>query len=151
MALQSGSLEGYDELLKILRTLGDDKVVNKLLKDANRDSLKDVQKGIKGLPFPKNLTKEVRIRATKVEGTKNPTALVVGPTTDAFPLRWLERGTVERYTKAGSYRGYITGRNAIEPFIDDQARTIQKDAPSAYGEKILRAVERYTKKINRNK
>jgi hypothetical protein len=147
----SGSLEGYDELLKVLQSLEDEKEVNKLLKKTNRAAIKPIQRGYKGLPFTARLTKGIAIRATKVDGNKNPNAVVVGPTTDVFPIRFLEGGTVERYTKVGAYRGRIVGKHAIEPFLDAAGKKLQKDIPASYGEDLVKLTKRDVKRISKKK
>jgi len=147
----SGSLEGYDELLKVLKTLGDDKQVNALLKKANREAVKPVQKAMKGLPFPARLVKGIAIRAVKVDGNRHPNAVMVGPTSKVFPLRFLDKGTVDRYTKAGAYRGKIEGKNIIESFMDQQAKSVQKDAEIKYGEDLVKLTAKDVKRINKKK
>ena len=151
MNTKSGQLTGMSELLKVLNTLGDEKLVNKLLKKTNRNVLKPVQKSMKGLAFPQRLTKKMAIRASNVDGNKHPNALVVGPTSDVYPIRFLNTGTVERYTKAGAYRGAIKGKNIIAPLLDRQAKSVQEKATEGYGEDLVKATKSEVKRINRNK
>ena len=146
----SGSLEGYDELLKILQHLGDEKKVNNLLKKTNRIAVKPLQKVLKSMNFPKRLTKTVGIRAASIEGNRHPNAVVVGPTTDSFVLRFLNTGTKERYTKSGAYRGKIIGKNIIESIIDDNAVSLLKSIPKQYGEDLIKLTKKDVKKINKN-
>ena len=147
----SGSLEGFDELLKVLNTLGDEKQINNLLKKSNREAVKPLQRAMKGLQFPSRLTKGISIRAALVDGAKHPNAVVVGPISDVFPIRWLDRGTKERYTKAGAYRGKIQGKNIIESLVDSEASKIQKDAQTKYAEDLVKVTAKDVKRINRNK
>jgi len=146
----SGSLEGFDELLKVLNTLGDEKEVNKLLKKANKEAVKPLQKAFSGLPFPPHLTKAA-IRAVKVEGNRHPNAVAVGPTSDQFKIRFLNTGTVDRYTKAGAYRGKIVGKKVIAPFVEAKAREVQINAETQYGEDLVKLTARDVKRINKNK
>ena len=147
----SGSLEGFKEILKVLETLGDDRQVNNLLKKANREAVKPVQKAMKGLPFPARLLTSMAIRATKVDGAKHPNAVMVGPTTKVFPIRFLDKGTVERYTKEGAYRGMIEGKHVIETFMDAQAKQVQKDVVKKYGEDLVKLTAKDVKRINKKR
>jgi len=147
----NGSLEGFDELLKVLKTLENEKLINSLLKKANREAVKPVQKALRGLPYPSRLTKGIGIRAAKIDGNRHPNAVIVGPTSDVFPIRFIDKGTVERYTKAGAYRGMIEGKHEIEPLMDNQARTVQKNATTQYGESLVRITAKDVKRINKNK
>jgi hypothetical protein len=145
-----GTLEGYNEIMKILETLGDQKLINNLLKAANRESVKPLQKQIKGLPYGR-LSKKVSILAGKIEGNKHPNAVVVGPTSQVFQIRFVDKGTVERYTKAGAYRGKIEGKKLAEALIENGAKDVQKTAETKYAEAISNAVEKYTKRIAKKK
>jgi len=147
----SGSLEGYDELLKVLQTLGDERQVNNLLKKANKEAVKPVKKALQGTPYPSRLTKGMAIRQAKVEGNKHPNAVVVGPTSNVFPIRFLDKGTVERYTKAGAYRGKIEGKHVIESLLDQEARKVQKDATIKYGEDLVKLTAKDVKRISKKK
>jgi len=149
MEIKSGSLEGYNEYLKILQTLGDDKKVNDILKKANREVVKPLQRAMKGMPFPQRLTKGISIRASLVDGTKHPNAVMVGPTSKEYVLRWLDRGTKQRYTKTGSYKGMIQGKNVIESLVDSEASNIQKNAITTYGEALVKMVEKDVKRITK--
>lgn len=146
-----GELEGFDEYLKILKTLGDDKKVNDILKKTNREQLKPLQQLMKGLNFDQSLTKNTAIRAAKVDGQRNPTALMVGPTSDSFPLRFLEKGTVERYQKDGRYTGKITGRFLYRTLLDAQGPKLQKDVIQKYGEDLVNITAKDVKRITKKK
>jgi len=147
----NGSLEGFDELMKILQTIGDDKVMNNLLKKANREAVKPVQRALKGLPFKARLTSKMAIRAAKVDGSRHPNAVIVGPTTDVFPIRFVDKGTKERYTKAGAYRGMIQGKNLIESLLDQQGKQVQKDATTKYGEDLVKITANDVKRITKKR
>lgn len=152
MAQIRNDLEGLKELLDILKTLENEKEVERLLRSANRESLKDLQKQFKsGLPYSKRLLKYIKIGATKVKGRRHPNAQIVGPTSDAFVIRFLEKGTVERYTKGGSYKGKITGKHAIESFLDSNANVVKDKVISEYGEQLVKVTEKKAKRINKNR
>ena len=140
------TLEGFKEYVKILDTLGDQKLVNKILKDANREAVKPAQRSLKGLPYGR-LKSKMSIRAAAVDGKRHPNAVIVGPLSDVYPIRWVDKGTVRRYTKAGAYRGMIKGRNLIENLLDEQTSGILKTAQTKYAESLIKATEKYTKKI----
>jgi len=145
-----GELEGFKEYLDILNTLGNDKEMQKLLKATNKDSLKDIEGAMRtSLPFSKRLLSNVRIGATKVDGKTHPNAQAVGPTSDSYILRFLEKGTVERYTKEGASRGAIKARNAITPFLNTEGEKLQNKIPEIYGEKLVELTARKVKKINK--
>lgn len=144
-------VEGFKELLKVLNTLGDEKLINNLLKKANKEAVKPARQALKQMGYSKRLTKNIGIRAAKVEGSKHPNAVVVGPTSDSFILRFLDKGTKERYTKTGAYRGAIRGKNIIESLLESQAKTVQKNATSIYGEALVKVTAKDVKRINKKK
>ena len=144
------NLEGLKEYLDMLEAIGDDKVLQKILKAANRESLKSASKALKSLPYPKSV-KKIGIRAAKVDGNRHPNAMIVGPTSDAFKLRWLDKGTAERYTKTGAYRGKLVGTNKVESLINSEAKKVQDNVVELYGEGLVKATSKYVKKINKNK
>jgi len=150
--METGNLEGYDEILKLLQELGNDKAINEILKKSNRDIITPLRNEMaSSLSYAPWLKKEIRVRAAKVDGQSHPNAVMVGPTSDSFLIRFLDKGTVERYTKAGRYAGKITGKHEIEPFFDNKAPKIQKDAAKEYGEALVKQTEKYTKKITKKK
>ncbi len=146
-----GDIVGAEEFLKVLNTLGDEKVVNTLLKKTNKEVVKPLQKELKGTPYPSSLTRKMAIRAVKIDGNRHPNAISVGPLNSAFPLRWLDQGTKERYTKSGAYRGMIQGKSIIESLIDNQAKSIQKNATQQYGEGLVKITAKDVKRINKKR
>ena len=148
-----GKLEGVDELLKILNTIGNDRVVQSILKKANREAVKPLQRQMKGLPFPGSIPSNMAIRATKVGGYRNPNAILVGPTSKTYWVRFIEKGTKDRYTNTNPslYRGRIKGINKLVPLINREAPRILKYVQKQYGEDLVKVTEKYAKRINRNK
>lgn len=146
-----GNMEGYDEYLKILNTLGDDKKVNNILRRANKVLVKPALSKYRSSNFPASLLKNISVGVAKVEGKSHPNAVVVGPTTKASAMRFLNTGTKDRYTKKGAYRGKIVGKNIIASMLDEEAKTIQQDAIEEYGKALVDITAKDVKKINKNK
>lgn len=144
-------IEGLAAFGKMLEKIGDEKLVNNLLRKTNKEVLKPVRSGYKGLSFAKRLLKKIGIRSAKVEGSSHPNAAIVGPTTDAFPLRFLNTGTVERYTKSGAYRGKITGTHQIGPFLDTESKSLFDRVKTGYGEDFEGILKKEVKKVNKRK
>ena len=165
MAEQEGQIEGLKEVYDIIKYFGDDKEVQKLLRSANRESLKPLKASFKSLPFAQRLLSTVTIGQPPTFKKRYPNAQAVGPTTDSFVLRFLEVGTVERYIKegasgegkyaAGSFKGASRGRikasGAIESFLDKAAPGVETEVTKQYGEVFLKEVQTKSKRINRNK
>lgn len=144
-------MEGFQEVNKILKNLQNDKLINGLLKKTNRQLLGPVRKSFKGLNYPKSLLSKVSIRAAKVNGSRHPNALSVGPTNDVFPLRFLNTGTIERYTKEGAYRGRIIGKKLIEPYLLSEAKEVDKKAKTEYGQVLDSVIAKDVKRITKKK
>lgn len=146
------NLEGFDEILAVLRDLGDEKEMQKWLKESNRVILTDVKADMKSsLPFPKSLLKKIGVQQAAVDGNRHPNAMIVGPNTDVYPIRFLNTGTVERYNKKGKYLGKIIGKNAFSPYFDQKVPKIQEEAAKLYGEALVKVGEKKVKKITQKK
>jgi len=152
-------LEGFKEDLKMLETLLSEKEIQGILKVANREALKPLQNRLKSVPY--NARPKWGIRATTVDGQRHPNAVILGPVSEARAskyeppqavlLRFLDKGTKDRYTKQGWYRSKITGKHLIEPIIDAETNKIKDDVIGAYAEGLVKAVGKYSKKIAKGK
>jgi hypothetical protein len=80
-----------------------------------------------------------------VTDVEDKTAVYGGVTSDAFYLRFADRGTAERYTEKGAYRGKIIGRNQIQPLILGSVDNIIKFMNEKLGDEIVKILERRIK------
>lgn len=150
-------LEGFKEYIQILEKLVDEKTLQGILRQANREVLKPLQSKLRAVPY--NAKPKWGIRATTVDGQKHPNAVILGPVAEArkskyeppqaILLRWLDKGTKDRYTKQGWYRGMITGTHLVEPIIDAEAEKIENNITLSYAEGMIKAVNKYSKKITK--
>jgi len=148
----NAELEGLKEYLDMLKTLENDAVVNKILGDVNKESLKGLQQGMKNsLSFPQSLLKQIKILSATVGGNRHPNAKIVGFAKDAYPIRFLNTGTIERYTKKGAYRGSIQGKKTIGPFIEANSKRTEQETIQNYGENLSKIIAKKVKRINKNK
>lgn len=144
-------LEGFDEMLKVLKTLGDEKKIQSILRRTNKEALKPIQSALKGLPYSPTVKKNFKILAAKVDGKRHPNAVAVGPTTEAAHIRFVNSGTVERYTKSGHYTGKIVGKKMVEAIYDTEGQKLIDTVSDKYKEDLVKVTAKDVKRINRNK
>ena len=139
-------LEGVKEFTSILTQLPQ-KVSDSVLRSFNRKAATQyVVKPLRAvLPYSNITKKNIKTQASKL--SKN--AIVAGPTTDAWYVRYAEYGTVERKTKKGASRGKNTKRRRIEPFVDSQVSSIIKFTSDEYGNEINKFIEKKAKRLNK--
>ena len=132
-------LEGAKEYSDILNSLGY-KVKGQILKSANRSVLsKNITKQLRSsLPYSQQTTKEIRVGAER----GSPTAVLVGPTTKSYWLRFVERGTKERIG-----RGKITASPKIEPYVDSRVNKVIDFTNKEYGKIIEGIIKKKIKRI----
>lgn len=107
------------------------KAVKKFVVEPIRSAWRTSEKTVKGI--------------TVVTDKDDPTAVYGGVTASAYHLRFADRGTAERYTEKGSYRGQIVGRNKIQPIILNSADDIIKYMNDELGKEVQKILKRYIK------
>lgn len=139
-------LVGTKEYTNILKTLPT-KVSDSILRSFNRQAAnKNVVKPLKSsLPYSENIKKNIKVQASN----KNKTAVVAGPTSEVFYVRFLDQGTKNRTTKSGANRGQIIGKFALEPAIDGRVNSIIKYTNKEYGKEINKFLKRKIKRLKK--
>lgn len=113
---------GFKEVYEALDNL-DVKMAASLYRSANRKAIRNTLT----VPY-QNASISNRAKSNiKIQSNKNDkTAVMIGPHTDAYPERWLQKGTAERYTKTGAYRGSIKAREQYEEELGNEHISILK-------------------------
>jgi hypothetical protein len=164
--IQPLEIEGIEEILKSLERLPPF-ISNKLLYDVNKQILTDVVRSDLVAALPYSLRTKKGIKIVKARGTEN--GLYIGVSTDAFWLRFLQKGTKERKIKSTTDRSFTitkryhkTGRrgatrtgnrgqispretgvvSTLNSKINEVLQAVQKD----YSEMLLKAISRNLKK-----
>lgn len=136
-------IDGLREFEEALDSL-DPKTLQQIYRSANR---KVLTKHVKG-----ELSTVVgeRKKFMKVASVKeDKTGVKIGPSTDVFWTRFLEKGTKSRSTKSGASRGRIAGNHKIETFYRTKVTSIIDYISENYGEAIDEILEKKVKKVNK--
>ena len=125
MAENQFKVEGLKEVYDILNQLPL-KVSESVLRSFNRKALTvNIVRPLKSvLNYSSETKKNIKVQADKL----NKTAVVAGPTSSVFWVRFVDKGTKQRKTSAGWNRGRIRARNRIEPFVDGSNGIIGADS-----------------------
>lgn len=138
-------IEGIDEILRALESLPS-KVGRKVLYDANREILsRNVLPGLRAsLPYSARTRRGIKI--VKARGTDS--GVYIGVSSDAFYLRFLEKGTKRReLRKNNANRGSINpARPFAIPTIEDKANAVLQAVAREYPEMIVLAIAKQLKK-----
>lgn len=139
-------IEGLNQLEEALDIL-DSKTIEQIYSSVNRKAAnKAVKRPLATSVSYINSAKDIKTR----KGKKDKTAITVGPSTDIYWARFVEKGTEARYTKTtNAYRGAITGQHKIERFYDRQMQEVINFIRENYGEEINRILERKIKRISK--
>jgi len=139
-------LKGVKEIQEALLQLPA-KVNAKLLQSVHRKTAKKfiIDSLRAGTPYSSTTKKSFVVQNDR----EDPTAVFAGPSSDAFWIRFVEKGTKQRETKKGYNRGSITGKNTIEPIVDQQIEPIINYVNTQYGEEIENFLQKRIKKINK--
>lgn len=110
------SVEGANEFGQVLNAIGDEfqqvKVIQQTLKKTLEDTMVPVMKT--GMPWSEKTKKRVKAATER----RDQFAAQAGPTQKAFYVRFADRGTKVRTTKAGYNRGAIIGANRMPGIVD---------------------------------
>lgn len=139
-------LEGVKEITEILNGLPH-KVRDQVLRSFNRKaaSKKVIRPLRQVLPYSKKTKMGFKVQSVR----DDKTAIVAGPTSDVFWVRFVEGGTVARYTKSGAYRGQLNPGRRVEPFVNSQVPSIIDFVNKEYGEEINKFVLKKIKRLKK--
>jgi len=149
MNKNSFKIEGLSQVKKALSTLPQ-KMKGEILKQIHTKVGKEqVQK-----PLISSLPYSARSKKISVMGGKeNVSEVYIGPTRDAYWLRFVEHGTKDRKSKSGATWKGISARNFIEPFVDSRVKNVIKVITNEYGslaeESLMKSNLRRVKKIKK--
>jgi len=138
MAKQDGiqyDVEGVKEITEMLDELGY-KIKSQVIRSFNRKALTtQIVKPLRAaLPYS-SVKREIKVQNTRYN---NNTAVVAGPTSKVFYVRFLEKGTKQRKGP----RGAIMPRPIIEPFVDGQVKSVIKFTSKEYGNEVERIMKK---------
>jgi len=134
-------LIGVSEVQSILKELP--QALNfSILRSFHRKALsQEIVKPLKSvLPYSSETVKNIKIGTNR---DPNKTAVYAGPTTDAYYLRFVEYGTVER--KGG--RGRISPRPKIESFTYSKIQSLINYINKEYANEISKTVDKKRKRL----
>lgn len=140
-------IKGLKEIEDALSAL-EPKLQASILRAANRKAVKKyvVDRLRSALPYSAESKKGIAVMAAR----DDKTAVTGGITSDSYWLRWADKGTADRYTKSGAYRGRILGKNQVEPIIMGSVDDIIKWSTEELGNEVAKILERRLKST-RNK
>jgi hypothetical protein len=136
-------LRGGKEVEDALKNL-DAKMQMSLLRTYNKAALK--KEGIERFEERAHSRRgkdNIKVQATP--RAKNKSSVIVGPTSAAFVERWLDKGTVDRYTKNGAFRGSIKEDRQYEKAAEDSVAPIIDYTNEELGKEIKKLLERKLK------
>jgi hypothetical protein len=142
-------LVGVKEVEEALKNL-DAKMQMALLRSFNRKALQ--REGIerfKGAAHSRRGKNNIEVQATP--RAKNKSSVIVGPTSQAFIERFLEKGTVDRYTKRGAFRGSIKEDRQYDKVADESIMPIIDYTNEELGKEITKMLERKLKSTQRRR
>lgn len=137
-------LEGFKEVEQALKQLPA-KTTAQLLRSVNRKALsQEVVKQMRNtVPYSSKTKKAIKIVSDK----SDKTGVLVGPTSDAFWIRFQEKGTEDRHTGSGARRGKITGRPRIAPLIDSKVDKVVEFFKKEYVEYLIKFMQKKIRKL----
>lgn len=133
-------VEGLKEVSDALRVLPD-KLSISLLRSVNRRVLsKEVVKPLRAAVSHQSFKKGIKVFTDKA----NKTGAVVGPDSKVFWIRFVQKGTKERFK-----RGKITAHNTIEPTIDQSIDNVIKFAGNEYEDEMIKFMSKKLKRLRK--
>lgn len=138
-------LKGVKEVLDALEAL-EPKQLLSIIKAVERKALNEtIVKPLKAaLPYSAQTEKSIRV----VQDKYNRLGFWAGITSDAFWLRFVEKGTDIRTTESGANRGSISARNNAVPTILGQTDDVIKFFNEDFGTEVEKIINRKLKKLN---
>jgi len=139
-------LEGVSEVIDALEAL-EPKQLLSVIKALERKALNEnIVKPLKAaLPYSADSEKSIRV----VQDNQDRTGFWAGITSDAYWLRFVEKGTNIRTTKKGANRGAISAKNRAVPTILGQTDDVVEFFNKDFGGEVERILQRRLKKLNR--
>jgi len=138
----SFELTGMKEFYEAMKELPQ-KTKDSVLKAYNRKLAKKyIVEGMKSA-LPYSPRQKDYIIITSIKGDK--TGVSAGFSTKAKWIRYMDKGTEERYTKAGAYRGRMVPRNRVGPYIEQQVPRIIEEFQKDFGTEILKTIDKKMK------
>lgn len=143
-------IDGMEEFMDLLEGLPNT-LKDRTLRDINRKvATKNIAAPLKAAHS--GFRKGIAVGAHK----RIKSAVLVGATTDAFVMRFLEYGTIRRETRDAYNRGILTGkRTSVRPIMDSGTPKVIADLEDNYqllGHRFLkRAVDKMNRKARRQK
>lgn len=139
-------IKGLKEITEALQALPDgmkDEVVGK----ANRDILNRLVKPqvIGSIPYSPKSKAAVAVRQER----GNKSGFLVGITTKAYWLRYVEFGTTQRQTKKGYNRGVMPQNSFLDRVLAGSVTQVTKEISNEYGNIIRKVLERRLKSVGR--
>ena len=139
-------LDGTREILDALDALNPRQIIN-IIKAIERKALRDnIIKPVKAaVPYSSESKKSIRI----VQDSQDRTGFFAGVTSDAFWLRFVEKGTNVRTTKNGANRGAIRPQpHAIDTILENVEGVVDVFAKD-FGEAVEQELQKRLKKLNK--
>lgn len=147
MATGDFKIDGLKDVEKALEVLPKNLQGN-VLRTANRRLVAPIRKEVKS-QIPKRTGKAARELKIKTSRS-DKTAVQLGFTSDAFYMRFIERGTRVRQTLSGNSKGSITARPFIERAYERGSREIIKNkAPKEYGDIVADILQKKSNRIRK--
>ncbi len=151
-------IKGLDKVYEVLRGLPYEMsaaVVRQSMKEVER---KEVLPNLKAGPFIESTKK----RFITEMGKSNEMSVTVGPSYRAYWLRYIEKGTKDRYTKryakkvvnqrkvlnnqAKRFTGRVSAQHNIEPILDRSIENVEKRIRESFADIISKYVEKIKRK-----
>ena len=142
MTTDSFKIQGLEEVQRALKSLPAALQAD-ILKRANRDILNRLVKPkFKHLPHRRKKFSVVSVRMDK-------TAVMIGPSSENYWLRFLDKGTEMRYTRKGYARGMIRGHNMITRVMEESPDLVIEEVSQNYGQIIEKHLNRKIKSVQK--
>ena len=139
-----GIKEVMDALDDLKPKLKDQVLRSFLRKTASKEVVKPLRSH---LPYSKKTTKHIRVGISRRD--RNKTSVYAGPTSDRFWIRFTEKGTKQRYTKKGAYKGQLKAKNRIEPFVNSRIDGVVKYFNKEMGNEVERILAKKIKRLRK--
>jgi hypothetical protein len=152
---QKFEIEGLKELVDSLKDLPvqlQAKIIKTTLTKAENKFIVATLRN--ALPYSARLKETLRTVGDPKDKLAVYGGVTLGPRIDnklpaGVLIRFIDRGTKERKTKKGYYRGQITARNAVAPIIENEIQPIIDWVNTEMGNETIKNLERRIKKVNK--